>query len=61
MEIIGWKIAAIVVGGIAGWLAGQFMKSDMGLLMNVCLGILGAVVASLRSPLSISLSVRLGL
>ena len=27
---IGW-IAAIVVGGIAGWLAEQFMKSDMGL------------------------------
>ena len=24
---IGW-IAAIVVGGIAGWLAEQFMKSD---------------------------------
>ena len=28
---IGW-IAAIVVGGIAGWLAEQFMKSSMGLL-----------------------------
>jgi uncharacterized membrane protein YeaQ/YmgE (transglycosylase-associated protein family) len=42
---IGW-IAAIVVGGIAGWLAEQFMKSEMGLLMNVCLGIIGAVVAS---------------
>ena len=27
---IGW-IAAIVVGGIAGWLAEQFMKSDMDL------------------------------
>ena len=26
---IGW-IAAIVIGGIAGWLAEQFMKSDMG-------------------------------
>jgi len=34
---IGW-IAAIVVGGIAGWLAEQFMKSDMGLLMNIVLG-----------------------
>jgi uncharacterized membrane protein YeaQ/YmgE (transglycosylase-associated protein family) len=26
---IGW-IAAIIIGGIAGWLAGQFMKSQMG-------------------------------
>ena len=42
---IGW-IADIVVGGIAGWLAEQFMKSDMGLLMNIVLGIVGAAVAS---------------
>ena len=26
---IGW-IAAIIIGGVAGWLAEQFMKSDMG-------------------------------
>ena len=38
---IGW-IAAIIIGGIAGWLAEQFMKSDMGLLMNIVLGIVGA-------------------
>ena len=31
---IGW-IAAIIIGGVAGWLAEQFMKSDMGILMNV--------------------------
>ena len=42
---IGW-IAAIVVGGIAGWLAEQFMKSNMGLVMNIVLGIVGAAVAS---------------
>jgi uncharacterized membrane protein YeaQ/YmgE (transglycosylase-associated protein family) len=42
---IGW-IAAIIVGGIAGWLAEQFMKSNMGLLMNVVLGIVGAAIAS---------------
>ena len=34
---VGW-IAAIIIGGIAGWLAEQFMKSDMGLLMNIVLG-----------------------
>src|SRR5262249_30815342 len=42
---IGW-IAAIIIGGIAGWLAEQFMKSQMGLLMNIVLGIVGAAVAS---------------
>jgi uncharacterized membrane protein YeaQ/YmgE (transglycosylase-associated protein family) len=38
--------AAIIIGGIAGWLAEQFMKSQMGLLMNILLGIIGAAVAS---------------
>jgi uncharacterized membrane protein YeaQ/YmgE (transglycosylase-associated protein family) len=42
---IGW-IAAIIIGGVAGWLAEQFMKSNMGLLMNVLLGIVGAAIAS---------------
>ena len=42
---IGW-IAAIIIGGIAGWLAEQFMKSDMGMLMNIVLGIAGAAIAS---------------
>ena len=45
---IGW-IAAIIIGGIAGWLAEQFMKSQMGILMNVLLGIVGAAVASSSS------------
>jgi hypothetical protein len=42
---IGW-IAAIIIGGIAGWLAEQFMKSNMGVLMNIILGIVGAMVAN---------------
>jgi uncharacterized membrane protein YeaQ/YmgE (transglycosylase-associated protein family) len=42
---VGW-IAAIIVGGVAGWLAEQFMKSEMGLLMNIVVGIIGAAVAS---------------
>ena len=44
-QAIGW-IAAIIIGGIAGWLAEQFMKSQMGLLMNIVLGIVGAAIAS---------------
>lgn len=42
---VGW-IAAIVIGGVAGWLAEKFMKSDMGVLMNIVLGIVGAAIAS---------------
>jgi uncharacterized membrane protein YeaQ/YmgE (transglycosylase-associated protein family) len=42
---VGW-IAAIIIGGIAGWLAEQFMKSNMGMLANIILGIVGAAVAS---------------
>jgi uncharacterized membrane protein YeaQ/YmgE (transglycosylase-associated protein family) len=42
---VGW-IAAIIIGGIAGWLAEQFMKSDTGMLMNIVLGIVGAALAS---------------
>ena len=52
---VGW-IAAIIVGGVAGWLAELFMKSQMGLVMNIVLGIIGAVVASwLFSMLGVSL------
>ena len=43
---MGW-IAAIIIGGIAGWLAEQFMKSNMGILMNIILGIVGAFVFNL--------------
>lgn len=37
-------LGAIIVGGLAGWLAEQFMRSNMGLLMNIVLGIIGAAV-----------------
>jgi uncharacterized membrane protein YeaQ/YmgE (transglycosylase-associated protein family) len=42
---------AIIVGGIAGWLAEMFMKSNMGLIMNIILGIIGA--AALNFVLSL--------
>jgi len=37
-------LGAIIVGGIAGWLAEQFMKSNMGIFMNIILGIVGAAL-----------------
>ncbi|OJF90031.1 GlsB/YeaQ/YmgE family stress response membrane protein [Pararhizobium antarcticum] len=42
---IGWFVT-IVVGGLAGWLAGKLMNVRFGLLMNILIGIVGAVVAS---------------
>jgi uncharacterized membrane protein YeaQ/YmgE (transglycosylase-associated protein family) len=36
-------IGAIVIGGLAGWLAERFMRSNMGLVMNILLGIVGAL------------------
>src|SRR4029079_12148730 len=56
MDGEGW-IAALIIGGVAGWLAEQFMKSDMGLLMNIVLGIIGAAIASaIMSALGIALA-----
>ena len=43
MEGVGWFMA-IILGGIAGWIAEQIMKSDMGIFMNIILGIIGALV-----------------
>ena len=37
-------IGAIIVGGLAGWIASMIMKADTGLLTNIGLGIVGAVV-----------------
>jgi len=42
---IGW-IAAIIIGGVAGWLAEKFTASNMGLLANIILGVIGASVAA---------------
>ncbi len=43
---LGW-ILAIVIGALAGWLAGKIMHSSHGLLMDIVLGIVGAVIGNL--------------
>ena len=40
---IGW-IAAIIIGGLAGWIASGLMKTDTGIFLNVVLGIIGAAM-----------------
>ena len=42
---IGW-LAAIIIGGIAGWLAEIITRSNMGIIVNIILGIIGAGFAS---------------
>ena len=44
-------IAALVIGAIAGWLAGQIVRgAGFGLIGNIVIGILGALVASWVLP-----------
>ena len=42
---VGW-IAAIIIGGLAGWLAGKLMDVRFGIFMNIVIGIVGAVLAN---------------
>ncbi len=42
---VGWFVT-IVVGGLAGWLAGKFMNMRFGIIMNIIIGIVGAVIAA---------------
>jgi uncharacterized membrane protein YeaQ/YmgE (transglycosylase-associated protein family) len=47
MSFIIW----LIVGGVAGWLAGQLVKGGgFGLIGNVLLGIVGSVVAGYILP-----------
>ena len=47
-----WLIA-IIVGGVAGWLGSIVMRRDasMGIVLNVVVGIIGAVIGKLLLPL----------
>lgn len=50
---MGW-IIAIIVGGVAGWLASMVMNRNgsMGLIWNIVVGIIGALIGNaLLAPL----------
>jgi len=42
---IGW-FGAILIGGIAGWLAEKITGSNMGIIANIILGVIGAGIGS---------------
>lgn len=43
MDIVVW----VVFGAIAGWIASMIMKTNQGLMMDIILGIGGAIVGGL--------------
>lgn len=45
---MGW-IVALIVGGIAGWLASRLMNRDssMGVFLNIVVGCVGSVIGNL--------------
>ncbi|MBK1866548.1 GlsB/YeaQ/YmgE family stress response membrane protein [Taklimakanibacter albus] len=53
---VGW-IGTLLIGGIAGWIAEKLTKSDMGLIMNIVVGIIGAYIGGF---LANALGLRLG-
>ncbi len=44
-------IIAIIIGAIAGWLAGQIVKGHgQGMVMNIVVGVVGALIATFLFP-----------
>jgi uncharacterized membrane protein YeaQ/YmgE (transglycosylase-associated protein family) len=40
---VGW-VGTLLIGAVAGWMAEKLTKSDMGLIMNIIVGIIGAYI-----------------
>jgi len=43
MEGVGW-IATIIIGMLAGWIAEKVTSRDHGLILNLVVGLIGAVI-----------------
>ena len=43
MDAMGW-LAWIIVGALSGWLASVVMHSRLGLVMDIIVGIVGAII-----------------
>lgn len=53
MVDLGGILGAIIIGGLAGWIASKIMGTDasMGVIANVLVGVAGAVVGNLLLPM----------
>lgn len=50
---LGGFLGALIIGGLAGWVASMIMKTDgsMGILLNIVVGVVGAVIGNALLPL----------
>ncbi len=53
MGIIGW----IIIGIVAGWLAEKIMKRNHGLLTNLVVGVVGAIIGGFLASSLLGLDV----
>lgn len=53
---VGW-LGTLFIGAIAGWIAEKLTRSDMGLIRNIIVGIIGAYIGAF---LANALGLRLG-
>ncbi len=53
---VGW-IGTLLIGGLAGWIAEKITKSDMGLVKNIIVGIIGSYIGAFVAN---ALGLRLG-
>lgn len=53
MVDLGGILGAIIIGGLAGWVASKIVGTDasMGVVANVLVGVAGAVVGNLLLPM----------
>jgi uncharacterized membrane protein YeaQ/YmgE (transglycosylase-associated protein family) len=42
---VGW-FGTLLIGGLAGWIAEKVMKTEMGILMNIVVGIIGSYIGA---------------
>ena len=57
VELVGW----LIIGGFAGWVAGKLVRGrGNGILLNVSLGIVGAVVGGWLASLVFGVDVSEG-
>jgi uncharacterized membrane protein YeaQ/YmgE (transglycosylase-associated protein family) len=50
---LGGFLGALIIGGLAGWVASMIMKTDgsMGILLNIVVGVVGAVIGNALLPM----------
>jgi uncharacterized membrane protein YeaQ/YmgE (transglycosylase-associated protein family) len=57
IELIGW----LIIGGFAGWVAGKLVRGQgNGILLNIVVGIVGAVVGGWLASLIFGVNVSEG-